>query len=192
MARISSFSAINLYKAVFCLFIVMIISLPAQAQNKFDKLTDGNIRFFIEDLTNITSGVDLSADSGRIAAFLNRHLHPDARFKSEMQYKIPGFPAQSNSVALSKEDFIENIQSGSQVLENYQNETQILKINISKDKSKATILTQGRETGMMQVDGQAMPVQGTSNCQQIIMLNEKGVIQMYNANCKTIISFQDY
>lgn len=95
-------------------------------------------------------------------------------------------------MALDKEDFIESIQAGGQALSNYENNVQILEIKISSDKRKATVQTQGHETGTMNADGQELPVQGNSNCHQIVMLSEKGIIQMYNANCETTISFQDY
>ncbi|MFP4313852.1 MAG: hypothetical protein ACLFR0_05950, partial [Alphaproteobacteria bacterium] len=101
-------------------------------------------------------------------------------------------PPQANSMALDKEDFIESINAGSKTLENYDNSVSILEIKISSDKRKATVFTQGRETGTMNAEGEAIPVEGNSKCHQIISLSEKGIIQIYTANCETVISFQDY
>lgn len=189
MSKLPSVFTTNLYLA-FCAFFMLTLPQSAHAQNKFDKLTDGNIRFFIEDLSKITAGNGPSMDAKRVSIFLNRHLHPNARFKSVLQYDIPGFPAQANSIALDKSEFIANVESGSQVLENYENDTHIVEIKISSDKKKATIQTQGYERGNINVEGEFLPVEGNSTCHQIIMLSKKGIIQMYNANCKTVISFQ--
>lgn len=190
MSRIFSSLTINLCKASFCALFLLVGISAAQAQSKVDKLTDGNIRFFIEDLSKITSGEQLNGNPKYAEIFLEKHLHPNARFKSVMQYNIPGLPPQENSVALDKTEYIQNIESGTQVLQNYENETHIVEIKISSDQRKATIQTQGIERGTMSAEGQEIPVEGNSTCHQIIMLSKKGVIQMYNANCQTVISFQ--
>lgn len=184
---------LSVHFCVLCMLtsVTVLWSQNTHAQSKVDTLTDGNIRFFIEDISKITSG-NLGQSPERITTFLNRHLHKHARFKSTLKYNIPGFPPQATALALNKDEFIENIEAGSKALDNYQNDVRIVEIKISSDKRKATVFTEGYETGTMNAQGQAIPVQGNSNCHQIVMLSKKGVIQMYNANCETTISFQDF
>ncbi|MFP4314170.1 MAG: hypothetical protein ACLFR0_07570, partial [Alphaproteobacteria bacterium] len=55
----------------------------AAAQSKYDALSESNIRFFIEDMNKITAG-DIGSSVKRAQAFLERHLHPHARFKSTL------------------------------------------------------------------------------------------------------------
>lgn len=176
----------------FFLFIFCVSAKNTYAQSKINALNENNITFFIQDMTAMTSGGNLSNSQGSIVQFLDRHLHPKARFKSALQYNIPGFPTQENSVSLNKEQFIENIQTGSQTLENYETSTEVHDIKISKDSRKATLRTVGYERGTMSASGQQFPVEGNSTCNQIIMLSENDIIQIYHANCKTTIRFQEF
>lgn len=171
----------------FCAF-----SQNAHAQRKIDSLNNGNITFFVQDMTEITSGNDASMPQGHAIKFLERHLHPNARFKSAISYNMPGFPAQENSISLNKEQFIENIQAGSQTLEDYETSVEVRDIKISRDGRKATLNTIGYERGTMSASDQQFPVEGNSFCTQIVKLSDKGVIQIYHANCKTTIQFQEY
>lgn len=166
---------------------------PSHAQ-QVKKLNKKNITEFIEKTTDIASGNSLE-NVEEIQEFLTIHLHEKARFKSSMKFNIPGFPTQETALTLNKEDFIEHARQGASALSDYQNEITIKSIKISKDKRKATVQTISQESGMMDIDdgtgnAQQVPVEGSSSCQQIIMLNNKNYIQMYQANCKTEIFFQ--
>ncbi len=166
----------------------------AQAQ-KAKELNEKNIEQFIEKTSEIAAGKSLE-NIEKVQAFLNRHLHEDARFKSIMQFDIPGFPTQETSLTLNKSDFINNIGQGAHTMSDYENTVRIRSIKISSDKRKATVQTIGEESGMMDMvagtdDIQQVPVEGTSSCQQIITLSQKGYIQMYQANCETRIRFKD-
>lgn len=172
------------------------INQNARAEIKLKHLTEKNITQFIEKTTKMTSGQSLEASPEEIITYLKRHLSPKARFKSTMKYNIPGYPTQETSMSLEKKDFIESIEDGSQALSDYESEIRVRNIKISKDKTKATVQTTGTEKGIMPlsedgVTSEDVPVEGTSNCTQIIML-EEGVIQMYSANCTTTIHFLPY
>jgi len=185
-------SRLKAFLLSFFLIVCCVFSQKSHAQNKIDALSEGNITFFILTMTEMTSGANLETSQANIVQFLNRHLHPKARFKSALQYNIPGFPAQENSIALNKEQFIENVQHSAQSMDNYQTSIEVQDIRISKDGQKATLRTIGRESGTMNASGELIPVEGDSHCTQIIMLSDKGVIQIYNANCATTIRFQEY
>jgi len=74
-----------------------------------------------------------------------------------------------------------------------ENTVEVTSIDISKDQRKATVLTHGTEQGMMEVQpGQSVPIIGTSNCTQILMLSKNDILQMFNAKCETSIEFTGF
>lgn len=167
-------------------------SAPAQAQ-----LTEDAISEFIKITTDISSGHANGMDQRDITEYLEDHLHEDARFKSTIEYNIPGFPPQKTSMTLKKKEYIGGIEKGAEALSDYQNEITIQTIKISKDGSRATVRTTGSETGTMPValnaeDGiEYVPIEGASDCNQIIKL-EDDRIQMYSAICSTKVNFQPF
>jgi hypothetical protein len=169
------------------------ISKAACAQTA-DKLTEQNIRGFIEETTRITSGGNLESSPEEIIAYLERHLDEDAHFKTTIIYNVPGYPAQKSSLSVDKKDFIATIRQGSESVSDYSNDIKIKSIKISGDGKKSTVQTTGQETGVMPIPDengvvQDVPIEGVSECAQIISLSKDGIIQMYNAICKTVVNF---
>ncbi|MCK5285045.1 MAG: hypothetical protein KAJ86_05605 [Alphaproteobacteria bacterium] len=100
-------------------------------------------------------------------------------------------------MSLNKKDFIKSIEDGSKAISDYENEIKIKTIKISKNGKRATVQTEGLETGIMPVSAydittQNIPIKGISKCNQIISLSKKGIIQMHSAQCITEITFFDY
>lgn len=176
-------------------FVLFCASAKGFASEKHSTLTEDNVTAFIEETTKLTSGHNLNKSSEEIIAYLDRHLDKNARFKSTMTYNVPGFPPQQNAISLDKDEFIDYVQEGANSLEDYDNEINVDKVRISKDGTRATVQTSSFETGSMSVNGrdggQEVPVEGVSNCLQILKLH-RGVIQMYSANCSTEIQFQQF
>lgn len=166
---------------------------PALAE---DQLTEENIRAFVEKTTTITSGKDSGMSKEEVSAYLDAHLHDDARFKSTMRYAIPGFDVQEKTMSVDKMDFIEGIGEASSAMGNYESQIIISDIKISKDGKKATLKTKAHESGMMPVtddiEQKDVPVEGLSSCTQILMLSDDYIIQMYNATCVTDIQFDTF
>lgn len=192
MLKYSKFCGFILLCSCLCVFL-----MPQNAHaNDIRNLTDDNISRFILESSKMMNGQTLEYSTSEIQEYLEKHLHEDARFKSTMNYNIPGYPSQGTSMSMKKEDFIKQIGEGSQAINEYENEISIDDIRISRDKTKATVRTTGFETGYMPVpDGAGntrhMPIEGSSSCNQVLML-EDGVIQMYSAQCATSITFQEY
>ncbi len=182
---------------LICAFLLGNGSPFAYAAGKIKVLSEDNITEFIEKTAALTSGQTLEMSLSDIIAYFEDHLDEDSRFKSTMQFNVPGYPAQKTALSLDKEEFIENVQKGAQSVESYENNVTIKKIRISKDKTKATVETVGVEQGMMEIadesgQSQIVPIEGTSTCSQIIKLSDEGVIQMYNAKCDTNVSFKEF
>lgn len=177
-------------------FFALISVLCAYSLRAYAQLTEESITEFIEKTTEMTSGQGLDYDPEEIKSFLEEHLHKKARFKSTMKYNIPGYPSQSASMTLDKMQFIESVGKGADSVSDYETNVEIKNIRISKDTTKATVQTESMERGMipMSSDGvttEFVPIIGSSSCNQIIMYEER-TIQMYSANCKTIINFEDF
>ncbi len=179
---------------LFCAALIALLTPTLAVAGKLNKLSESDIKSFIVETTKITSGQAIYRSNDEIRNYLDRHLHKKGFFKSKIRYIVPGFPSQENTLSLDKEQFIESILSGQQALENYYSEVDVKKVRISKDKTKATVVTKSKESGVMPVPGEGgkaekIPVEGKSTCDQILKL-EDGVIQMYSATCETDINFQ--
>ncbi len=161
--------------------------------SEIEELTKKNVINFIERTTVITSGEDDEMSLEDISAYLSKHIHKKARFVSTMRFTMPGMPPQDTKISLKKKDYIESIEKGDQALDDYESEVEIKSVKISRDKKQATVQTVARETGEIPTkldtgETQYVPVEGSSECTQILSL-KKGDIQMYSANCLTTIDF---
>ncbi len=187
--------AFTRFLVLFCFSLVF--ALPAHAKkDKIEALTDGNIKSFIEETSYMTSGGSKNLSLSKVKTYLEKHLEDDARFKSTMKYNLPGMPPQEQAVSLSKEEFIESVEKGAEKIDDYETIVEIKDIKISSDEQKAFVKTESTELVTMPVPSQNggmeyVPVEGLSSCTQILSLN-KGVIQMYSAQCATEINFMDY
>jgi len=187
---------LRINKSYFLLSLIVALwtyGAPAYAKTKIKSLNEANITKFVEETTALTNGRtgDLSRDD--IQEYLTNHLHKQSRFISKITYIIPGFPPQDSVISLGKDEFMATIAEGSDAVEEYENTVEVTSIDISKDQRKATVLTHGTEQGMMEVQpGQSVPIIGTSNCTQILMLSKNDILQMFNAKCETSIEFTGF
>lgn len=181
--------------AFLCLALAL-ISAPCFAKTfKTASLNEDKIQSFIKEMTDLTSNSKASSFQD-IKDFLDIHLHPSSRFKSNLTFYIPGYPPQSNAISLDKGEFIESVKQGHKTVDNFENSVDISNIQISSDGKKATLKTTTHEEGYMSMpgdsSGQKVPIHGESICSQVLWINDENVIQLYNANCKTTIRFQGY
>ena len=183
---------ISFHIVFMCVFMAAFVPFSARAGDKIKFFNEDNITAFIEEMTAVSSGENLIFSPDEVVEYLDKHLHKKSHFKSEVKYDIPGFAAQSATLKFDKKEFIENITKGAESMSDYEINIEILDIKISRKRDKATIRTVGYENGTIPVatgDGtEFVPVEGESSCIQILSL-EKGVIQMLNANCATVMKF---
>lgn len=185
--------ALKTFLLISCLTATSFAVSPARATEKIDTLTEENVRAFIEKTTELTAGKNSEMTADEIADYLDAHIEKRARFKSTMKYNIPGYPQQETALNLEKRDFMDNVKKGTESVTDYESAIEIDSIQISSKGDKATVTTTSTESGMMplSVDGTTtdiVPIEGSSNCTQILTL-EDGVIQMYGANCVTVVNF---
>jgi len=176
------------------------IGMPSDAQVRMKRvkaLSDDNVSRFIQETTAMTSINNVDRDEAQMRGYLDRHIDPKARFKTSITYSLPGIPSQARVLTLSKADYIEQVQQGAGSVDHYHSEIDIKDIQIAKNKKSASVSTVATETGIMQVpqeDGSVedIPIEGTTECFQVLKIGKQGYIQMYSANCKTEMAFQSY
>ncbi len=197
--RVSHDHISALMRMTLCLTLILTYTSPAEARRKknFPALTEDQVREFIEETTAITSGNAHGYSTKKILAYLDKHIDKRARFKSIIEYSVPGFPPQETEMSLDKKEFIKNIEEGIEALDDYSSEVEIESINIAPEGQQAIAITISDEKGIMNAtDGdnnaKAMniPLEGTTKCTQTISRDQKnGTIQMFNAICKTSVRF---
>ena len=170
-----------------------LLAKPLCAEELLKKMTQENVTAFIQEATEITAGKREDMTPEQIAEFLDRHLEKKAHFKSLIKYNIPGYPPQDTTMSLDKKEYIEGIAKGKETLEGYESEILIKSVKILKNGTEAMVQTNGYEAGIMPmpVEGgttKNVPMEGNSICSQILVLND-GIIQMYGANCETVVNF---
>lgn len=178
------------FRAFFFFSLVYLLSLPAMAQHTHNTLNTENVTAFIEETTKLTGGNLGDRNMDQAIDYLDRHLHEDSRFRSEMVYVIPGHPDQESALSLDKDEFMDSLKDGAEALDSFESDIEIVDIKLSSDKRKATVFTITTESGVMSVGGEQVPVDGYSDCRQILMLNSNDVLQMFNAKCETEIRFR--
>ncbi|MGB4058545.1 MAG: hypothetical protein WBK77_10745 [Alphaproteobacteria bacterium] len=168
---------------------------PADAE-QISEMTEENIRDFIEKTMSIAKGGNSDIPESEIDSFLEAHIHPDARFKSKINYAVPGFDAQQTSMSIGKGDFIANVHKAESTVSNYESQIEISDIKISTDRTKATLKTRTMESGIMPVsdniEQENVPMEGMSTCTQMLMLSNTGDIQMFHADCTTDVQFKTF
>jgi len=185
-----------LLTALLFLFSLLSAELAfAQIKSKkLKKLTIDNVSAFIEDTSILTSNQNIDRDNVKIEAYLEKHIDTKARFRSSITYVMPNLPAQEKILTLKKEDYIDQVKKGADSVDHYHSEIEIGDIKISKNKKTASVNTVMTESGIMQVPDenggmQDVPIDGRSECFQVLKLVKKAYIQMYSANCTTIMQF---
>lgn len=180
-----------LVRAYACFALAFFLFTPTAYSQTVTALTEDNVKAFISRTSDVTNNKAEGLDGNGIKTYLQTHLHENARFKSKMTYEIPGFPSKEAELALDKEEFMDTVAAGAQTVDKYSNQIAVREVKIASSGKSATVKTDSTEEGLMAVEGEHVPILGQSTCDQIIMLSDKGVIQMFNANCTTIIRFKD-
>lgn len=188
-------------KIFFMTAILMILSTPPQAAASVEdfvtRLTQENIRSFLEEAKAVSTARSLERTPEDISAWLNRHLAPKGSFRSMTKFALPGFPVREVEMKLDKQQFIESVLGGQSLFENYQTSVEIKEMKIASSGRSVTLKTRSTEKGELPwTDGagksELIPVEGFSDCTQKIVISPANYIQMADADCRTEISFAPF
>lgn len=152
------------------------------------ELSESSVKSFIKKAVQITAG-----NRGGAEEFLQKHLNDNARFTTTVTLQLPDLPPQNaDSLTLDKAGYIGNLKTAKDTLKNHNATADIKNIILSEDKQQATVRYEIRENGKLDdPNGEQglMPLDGTSTCTSTIRLNSQGIIQLYNADCQTLVKF---
>jgi hypothetical protein len=187
--------------------LVLFLSSFAQSshaqntQNDFvSALNENNIRAFLRDVTEISSGQRPEMLDDEIINYFDNHTADQAVFKSKMSYDIPGFPLTENEMKLDKQQYITMIANGRYVIQNHEVDIKIDNLKIGNGARSATFQSTITEKGRMPFpkdpekpdDLQIIPIEGKSVCQQRVIVSYNNFIQTAKADCETLISFDPF
>lgn len=185
--------------AAFNVFLALILSvtfLSNASPEKINTLTEASVEDFIHEVSKISNGERADMDPYSITAFFMNHISEDGQFISKMRYSIPDMPTDERTLEMDKMNFISHTLQSMNTMNRHETLVKVEYIKIEDEGRTATVMTTNYERGMLPVDdgfGEAslMPVQGTSYCEQKLVLNNKRVMQMAGANCTTDIVFSE-
>lgn len=184
--------------ASFNVLIALMLSAAffSHGGGKMNRLTEGAVKDFIVEVSDISAGKREDLDSYKITSYFMEHIAPDSRFKTTMRYSIPDMPADERDMELDRASFISQTLQGLKAMDGRETAVRVEFVQIGEGGKSAVATTTNMERGMMPVDDGSgtvnmMPVQGTSYCEQKIILSEKHVVQMAGATCTTDLSFTE-
>lgn len=181
----------------FLLVTLSIILLPeAVYAAQKGKLKDRDVRKFIEEMASMTSAGSPKS-LPEIQTYLIDHVHDYAKFKSTITYNVPGHPPQETVMDLTKDQFIQSVEAGADAISGYESNIKIKSVQISGSGKSATVLTSSIESGYMAVPGEnggteRVPIEGKSDCTQVLVIGSADAIQVYSADCATSIDIQRF
>lgn len=187
---------IKVLSFVISMLFCALNSAVVLAEDTIKTLTEENIQTFIENTTDVTTGNSQGLSVEEMKAYLDKHLEDKARFKSIMRYNIPNMPPQEATLSLDKNGYMDSVTKGAESVEGYETLIEIDEIKVASNGKKAFVKTSNTEYATMPIptetgDAEEVPIEGISMCTQILSLN-RGVIQMFSANCVTEINFLEY
>ncbi|MBI4030903.1 MAG: hypothetical protein HY370_04450 [Proteobacteria bacterium] len=183
--------------AVFMLTFSNLSYADANAEDFVTRLTQDNVRSFLEEAKAISTARSPERTPEDISAWLNRHLAPKGNFRSMTKFALPGLPVKEVEMKLDKQSFIESVLGGQNLFENYQTSVEIKEMKIASSGRAVTLKTRSTEKGDLPwTDGEGkselIPVEGFSDCAQKIVISPANYIQMADADCRTEISFAPF
>ena len=184
--------------ASFNVMIALVLSVAflSHAGGKMDRLTEASVTAFITEVSEISAGKRKDMDPYSITSYFMTHITQDGSFKTTLRYSIPEMPDDERQMEMDKMNFISHTLQGLQTMADRETMVKVEFVQIEDGGKSAAITTTNYERGMMPVDDGSgtvnmMPVQGTSYCEQKVILNDKRLIQMAGATCTTDITFSE-
>ena len=184
--------------AVCIILATIMLQAPAaavaQTADFVTQLNENNIALFLEETKTVSLGKRDDMLPEDIETYLARHLAPKGSFKSKTKFEIPGYPNQDMEMKLSREEYIKSILDGQNLISDYETTIEIKKMEIENGGRAANVTTISTDHGKMpwpngQGEDKLVPMKGTSECEQRLIVSFNNYIQMANATCTTVITF---
>ncbi len=177
-----------------------LLALPAHADKdgRTRSLSKSNVQDFLETMREIGTGENIDMEDADVREYLDKHIADKAHYESAITYEIPGMPRQETQASLTKEQYIETLLNDLPNMQSYEAEVSINDIKITSSGRIADLKTVITESGTLpwgeNEDGspRLIPVKGTSQCDQKVVISLSNYIQMAKAVCTTLIRFDPF
>lgn len=184
--------------ATFNIFIAIIAATTFMSGEKVgvSQLNESNVKAFINEVTEVSGGLREDMDSYSIVTYFMKHIKEDGHFISRIDYSIPDYPETTRDLEMDRDTYISHIIQAMNDFEKHEAAVRIENVEIQENGRSALVITTNYERGVIPVqdimgDAQMLPVTGTSYCEQEVVLSDKKIIQMAEAQCNTSIAFAD-
>ena len=176
--------------------LVLSVTFLSHAGGKMDVLTEPSVTDFINEMSEISSGKRKDMDQFSVTSYFMDHIAQNGSFKTTLRYSIPEMPDDERQMEMDKMNFISHTLQGLQTMADRETLVKVEFVQIESGGKSAAVTTTNYERGMMPIDDGSgtvnmMPVQGTSYCEQKVIMNEKRIIQIASASCTTDITFSE-
>lgn len=165
--------------------LALAFATPSQAQN-VTKITEGKVKSYYNDL----SGLFKKPYPQFLAAYGER-IHPDLTLTTQTQIIVAGQdPVETAPTTVRKDDLVANAERAYQSAKNAVLATEITGIQIAADGKSARVKTVSTIRGMDFPTSDGAPMKGDSleNCDDEIVLNDSGALQIQKSNCTSQIT----
>ena len=184
--------------ATFNIFIAIIAATTFMSGENIgvSKLDRSNVTAFINEVTQVSGGLREDMDPYSVAMYFKKHIKEDGKFVSRIDYSIPDYPETTRDLEMDRETYISHVLQVMKDFDKHEAAVRVENVEIMNDGRAALVVTTNYERGVIPVQGimgdaQMLPVTGTSFCEQEVVLSDKKIIQMAEAECKTNIAFAD-
>lgn len=183
---------------VFAIFAAVFASgargALAADEDFITRMTDDNVALFLEEVREVSLGKRDDMMLEDIEAYLGRHLAPKGSFRSKTRFEIPGYPVQETEMKLGRDEYIENVLQGQNLIRDYETAVEIKSIKIGNGGKSAEVETVSTDRGKMpwpdsQGEEKLVSIEGKSTCAQRLIVSFNNYIQMADAACETVIKF---
>lgn len=165
--------------------LTLTIATPSQAQS-VTKITEGKVKAYYNDLSDL-----FKKPYPQFVAAYGERIHPDLSLTTQTQIIVPGQdPVETAPVTVRKEDLVANAERAYKTAKEAVLATDIKAIKIAADGKSAQVKTVSTIKGMAfpTSDGLPMKADSVENCEDDIVLNETGALQITKSNCVSQIT----
>lgn len=171
-----------------------------QSQDYVTVLSEANINDFLQKVSAISTGQRPDMMDEDVIDYFANHVAERATFKSQMRFEIPNYPAHDTEMELDKEEYIASVVKSRYMIEDYRADIEIRNLTINGSGKQASFVSIITEKGKMPFpkdkdnpdDVELVPINGRSECAQKLIVSFNNFIQLAQADCKTLISFDPF
>lgn len=166
--------------AIPFLFLALVISASARAQDAVTELTETNIQDYYRDAVEI-----FRSSPEEYKAFLERVMHEDFTTTAEVTVNLPNQGPVKQTVTKNKQDSIASAQGDFDASQEAELDYKIRKIKISRDGKSATVDDNATVLGLLvpAPDGTLFKADSRGPCEDKLVITEGIGIQTLQSKC---------